>query len=422
MRMGKTDRAGRSMRDEHAFDARCANEAVVELERTGGEDAARTASKAWHPVSHPVWVLAIIGVMGAGAWGQSRPAVRGSLDAMTVVPATGAASQPALPAGHPAMPGMGGGGAGGMDPAMAGHMGAMGGATVGAIRVNIKQATPGGPELGKEPVTVMLFVKGVAIKTYKTALDEKGVVELHDLPVDVAFQPIITVEHQGFEQQFVGPPVNRMQPMVEMDMPVYEVTGEKPAWTIGLCDVEAEVVKAADGVPGLFFTELLGVFNPGDRAWTGAAVGGQRRTMTVLLPEGAMNVQMGPGFAEAGATVLSGSLVRGKTLLPGSSQFVFGYTLAARDGKVTASYTAPADTTLFALYLPQDVKVEKLTGLEVGTAGGTSGAAKRQLLKAKGVKAGETVSAELSGIKLPVVATQPEALPQTTDLHLPGPK
>ena len=86
--------------------------------------------------------------------------------------------------------------------------------------------------------------------------------------------------------------------------------------------------------------------------------------------------------------MLSGSLVRGKTLLPGPSQMVFGYTLAARDGKVTARYTAPADTTLFALYLPADVHVESLTGLEVGMAGGTSGAQKRQLLKAKGIKAG----------------------------------
>ncbi len=118
---------------------------------------------------------------------------------------------------------------------------------------------------------------------------------------------------------------------------------------------------------------------------------------------------------------MNGSLVRGKTLLPGSSQFVFGYTLASRGGKVTASYTAPADTTLFALYLPTEVKAEQLTGLEVGTAGGTSGAAKRQLLKAKGIKAGETVSAVLSGIKLPVAATKPEPLPATSDLHLPVP-
>jgi hypothetical protein len=303
---------------------------------------------------------------------------------------------------------------------MAGRMGMMGGLSVGAIRVNISQGTKGGPALGKEPVTVMLFVKGVAVKTYKTTIDSKGVVELHDLPLDMAFQPIITVEYEGSEQQYVGPPVTKMQPMVEMDMAVYEVTGEKPAWTIGLCDLEAEVVKTADGSAGLFFTEVIGAFNPSDKAWMGAVVGGQRRTMVLPLPEGATDVQMGPGFAEAGAMVLDGALVRGKTLLPGPSQLVFGYTLVAKDGKVTASYTAPADTTLFALYVPGDVKVEKLTGLEAGSAGGTSGAAKRQLLKAKGIKAGETVSAELSGIK-PRVTTNPETLPATSDLHLPEP-
>ena len=144
--------------------------------------------------------------------------------------------------------------------------------------------------------------------------------------------------------------------------------------------------------------------------------------MTVPLPEGATDVQLGPGFAEAGAMVLGGSLVRGKTLLPGSSQFVYGFTITAQDGKLIASYTAPADTTLLAFYLPGEVKVEKLTGLEVGNAGGASGAQKRQLLKAKGIKAGETVSAMLSGITAPVAATRPEALPQTSDLNLPGPK
>ena len=365
-----------------------------------------------------------------------RPPVRGAADAMTVVPSTtpGGGARTAdegvgttggggsLPAGHPAMPG-------GMPPASGGAMdamhgamgGGMGGAASGAIRVNFSQGTKLGPVLGKDAVKVQLFAKGVSLKTYETAMDDKGVLELHDLPLDVAFQPIITVLHEGAEEQYVGPPVNKMQPMVEMDMKVYETTAEKPAWTIGLRDIDVVAVDLGAQGAGLQFTELLGGFNPSDRAWTGEAVGGTKRTMTMPLAAEATDVQLGPGFAEAGATVVEGAIVRGKTMLPGAAQYVFGYTIPPRGGKVTATFTAPADTTLFAMYFPAGVKVESISGLELATPGGTNAAQNRQLLKARAIKAGETVSVVFSGIKAPVAATKAATLPQTSDLHLPVP-
>ena len=354
-----------------------------------------------------------------------RPPVRGGQGAITPTPGTSSTNQPGLPAGHPAMPTDGALPSGhpavsGGAPAagMAGHSSEMTGAKSGAIKVNVTQGTPDGGKLGLDPVTVQLFAKGVSIKTFKSALDENGVIELHDLPLDVPFQPIITVTHNGADEQYVGPPMHKLQPMVEMDMRVYDTTGVKPAWSIGLRDVDVDVVDAG-GTPGLHFTELLGGSCPGDRAWTGEVVGGQLRTMTLRLPEEAMQVELGPGFAEAGAQAVDHTIIRGKTMLPGTTQYVFGYTIVAKDGKVTASFTAPTDITLFALYLPKDIKVETLTGLELAQASGTNATQNRQLLKAKSVKAGQTLSAVLTGIKMPVAATKPEVLPQTSDLHLP---
>jgi len=149
-------------------------------------------------------------------------------------------------------------------------------------------------------------------------------------------------------------------------------------------------------------------------------IDGERQTLAVTLPEGAGNVQYGPGMAEAAAKVVGNKVVRGKTMLPGSTQYVVAYDIAVKDGRAAATFTAPADTTLFALYLPAEWKVEKTTGLEVGSASGAHAAGKAQLLKAKTVKAGAVLSVEISGIKPPPPPDKVDPLKDhTTDLQLP---
>jgi hypothetical protein len=166
---------------------------------------------------------------------------------------------------------------------------------------------------------------------------------------------------------------------------------------------------------------MFGGFNPSDRAWIGEQVGDSRQVLSVPLPEGAINVQFGPGMAEAGAKVVNNSVVRGKTMLPGSTQYIFAYDLPVKDGKATVSFTAPADTTLFALYIPGTWTVDKMTGLEAGASSGAHAAGQKKLLKARTIKAGATVSVELSGIKPPPPpATAPgQTGDHSTDLNLP---
>jgi hypothetical protein len=148
------------------------------------------------------------------------------------------------------------------------------------------------------------------------------------------------------------------------------------------------------------------------------------QTMAIALPPGAEHVVFGPGMGEAGATVIDGHVVRGKTMLPGPRQHVWGYEIPVKDGKATLTFTAPAPTTLFALYVEGNVTVDSKEGLDVGTVGGQRAEENRTLLKAKGMKAGQVASVSLSGIKPPPPpATKPaEVIDQTTDLNLPVPK
>jgi hypothetical protein len=332
----------------------------------------------------------------------------------------GPAAPTTMPAGHPAL-----GGASPMrgDAARPAHVGGMASATVGALRVNFSQGTKDGPAIGRDPVTVQLLSKGKVIKSYKTAVNEKGQIEIRDIPLDVAFQPVITIEHAGAQQQRVGPAMHKFQPMVELDMTVYENTAEKPDWLIGIRSVSAEIVDLGAIGLGMQFVDTLECINPADRAWTGeiaaSSTPGESRIMTIPLPANARDVQFGPGMAEAGAKVVNNAAVRGKSMLPGPARYVLGYTVASQSGgKLTVTFTAPADNGLFALYVPGDVNIDSAEGLDIGLAGGTNGQQNRRLLKARSVKAGQTLTVTLSNLKL---VPKEEPLPQTTDLNLPRP-
>jgi c-type cytochrome biogenesis protein CcmF len=388
--------------------------APVPVEEEAAKVAAKGTLRERRRATAGVVGAAVLLGLTSGAMGQNKLEPRGSLDAVKVVTPAGqggAQTQPSMPAGHPAL----GGGGGMMEHPKSPEN------KTGALRVLVSNGTKGGTSVEKDAVTVTLLSRGEAIKTYK-AVVEKGVVELHDLPLEPAFQPVISVMHGGAEQQMVGPPMHKYQPAVEVEMAVYEVTTQRPAWTSGMRHITAKAVDV-NGQVGVNVVEVMGAYNPLDRAWAGEEVGGSKRTVAVTLPAGAQDVEFGQGMLEAGAKVVDGTIVRGGTMLPGPSQMVFGYTLMAKEGRATLSFVAPAPTTLFALYVPGSWKVEKVDGLEVGKASGTNGDAGSRLLKARGLKAGQVVSVELSGITVPVV--KPDVVPTLPDkggLMLPGSK
>ena len=257
-----------------------------------------------------------------------------------------------------------------------------------------------------------LFAKGNVLKTYQGTVGADGAMELHGLPLEVPFQPVITVHHGGVDEQLIGPAMHKYQPAIELDMKVYELTGEKPAWTIGLRDVTLEAVNEK-GETVLKVTEMLGGYNPGERAWTGE----NGVTLTAELPVDAREILLGPGLAEAGAIISGHTITRGKTMLPGSTQYVFGYTVPVTHGEATLTFKTPADTTLFALYMPGGFEAAAMTGL-TAEAQPEPG---RQLLKARKVKSGDVLAVNLTHIAVaPPPATQPSINDLPNGIHLPA--
>lgn len=292
-------------------------------------------------------------------------------------------------------------------------------AKTGALRIVIKQGTKDGPAIGHDPVTVELYSQSKAIHTYKMQIADGGVVEIRDLPLDVPFQPVVTVEHAGCRQEMVGPPINKYQPAVEFDMKVYEATTEKPVWVSGIRHIIA-VPVLTDGVVSLKVTEMMGCFNPGDRAWAGE----NNVTLSLPLPPNAQQVVLGQGLAEANPTITNAAITRGKSMLPGLTEYDFGYTVPVSKGAADLSFTLTADTKLFALYLPDQFHVDKCVGVVTSGNSNQTGLQGRQLLVGKGLKAGQVVSVSLSGIEAPppppVATTQPVEDHTTLSLPRPG--
>jgi hypothetical protein len=315
------------------------------------------------------WAVAAVLSAGGVVWGQAS------------------ATQPATSAP----------GAGGAAGAFAAHP-AVGGAKTGGVRVLLSQATKGGPAIGEDPVTVELYARGKVLKTYQTKADAKGVVELRDLPLEQAFQPVVTVLHGGAPQRLVGGEVTKYQPAIEFEMKVYESTETRPDWTIGMRYVTM-IPQGLGKVTSLKIEETIGGYNPLDRAWLGTEnAAKEREAFAVTLPADATDVVLGMGMLEAGAKMVDGKLVRPGPMLPDSTAYVFGYTVPVKDGKATVSFVAPAKVSLLAVYAPAGAKAVKVEGLEAGKAQGGHGKPGDLMFKAKDVKAGAVATVELSDI------------------------
>jgi hypothetical protein len=332
---------------------------------------------------------------GGVALGQHAPAPHGAAGAVVASPSTATApadTQPALPPGHP--------GAGGKGAMPAGHpeVGDKNAPKTGALRVNFSQGTAGGSAIDKDPITVDLYAKGRILKTYPAKLDAKGLMELKDLPLDEPFQPVITVTHGDVPERFVGPAVTKFQHALEFEVKVYDVTDTKPAWTVGMRHIMMEP-QGLGKVSSLKVVEMIGGFNPTDRAWRGTLNAAKKSEIfSVALPTGATDLVLGSGLLEAGATAENGRLTRPGPMLPGSVQYVFGYTVPVVDGKATLTFETPANTTLFAAYAPVGARMVKLEGVELAKPQAANGPAGIQLLKAHGVKAGTVVRVEMADI------------------------
>ena len=165
----------------------------------------------------------------------------------------------------------------------------------------------------------------------------------------------------------------------------------------------------------LHVTEMMGGFNPTNLVW----IGDHNITLTLHLPANAQNIVLGQGLAEANSTIANiNTITRAQThVASGPTEYDFGYTLPVTDGTAhTLTFTLPADTTLFALYLPASFKIEKKPSDSPPPPPAANTARRRrfrQLLVGKHLKAGEQLTVEAS-------AASPRCRPPAAPITLPG--
>jgi hypothetical protein len=303
---------------------------------------------------------------------------------------------PALPPGHPQVPGNNQQPAAGNLPA--GHP------TVtrtkvqpggkGAINVKVVQGTKGGPAVASEAVTIEYYnAQGEVVARSTGKLGAKADFSVRDIPLETPVQPLVTVTHAGIPYRMAGSVMEAQSPERDLELPVYEATDQEPAWEVRMRHVIVEPSAAGLGV-----TEMISVFNPADRAWTGKAGADKKKvTLSLTLPAGANDVKLvsapnDGAFAER-------KLGYTAALVPGGTDLQIHYVLPAKNDAAEVTLVAPAATGSLFVFLPDDGTTftsEKLTKVEVKP--GAKLRANSRFYTAAPQKAGETVSFKVSGL------------------------
>ncbi len=180
------------------------------------------------------------------------------------------------------------------------------------------------------------------------------------LPLGVPFQPLVRVRHAGVEYTAPGRIMDASHPGQRIEMAVYETTDQPSAWQVKMRHLVIEPSQE-----GLAVVEMLAIENPTDRAYTGAPnPHGKKETFTLPLPAGAAHVQIVGGFDSCCTRVEDGRLITGTSILPGTSQYQFGYIVPARDGSAELTVSSPAPTARLWVFVPSDGTTVAAEGLE----------------------------------------------------------
>jgi len=268
----------------------------------------------------------------------------------------------------------------------------------GVLAVRVVQGTGGGPAVGGEEVEVTLFHRDSPVKQIKTTVGEQGLVMLTDLPVAIGIRPLVRVKHAGVVYQDTGPVMDATNSRASMDVTVYEVTDEQPAWKVLM-----RHVAAAQSPAGIDVAETLVVENPADQTWMGGATDaqGRRATVTVDLPPGASSIQLIQGFHGWCCTAYeTGQLRVQMPLMPGKATYRFAYEVPTPDGSADLRTAAPVGVDHAAYFVPESASLRDVTLLrESGTD--TMGDQRVRMLQAQGVPGGQAVGLVLTGLNPP---------------------
>jgi|GEM_PF-1426823 len=349
-----------------------------------------------------------LNLMSAVARAEDKPALPPghpqlpAADATPPLPAghpkvPGADATPALPAGHPTVPGA-------TKPANtaslpAGHptvtptTGQPGGK--GLIVLKVVQGTKGAAAVGADPLTVEYYSKeGEVLAKSEGKLSDKGEVTIKDVPLDIPVQPLIAVTHGGIVYRTPGSVMDAKTPEQEVELAVYEATDQQPAWEIRMRHVIVEPAPEGLGV-----TEMLSVFNPADRTWTGKVDANKKRaTLAITLPAGAREVKAGTAPNDVGVFE-DGHVTYASPMVPGATDFQIHYVLPAKNDAAEVTLVAPAATASLFVFLPDDGTTVTTAELKkVETKPGMKLRANSRFYTAAPQKAGEKISFTVTGL------------------------
>jgi hypothetical protein len=309
-------------------------------------------------------------------------------------------AHPALPAGHPDISTMMSGARAASPQLPPGHPDISGHApatsqpsAIGTLTIRAIQRTHGGPPTSGDAVTIELFHRGQALNRIETHLDDTGTVVLDDVPVSYGVQPVVKVSHGGLEYQTLGQLMDREHPNLQMDVHVYATTEQPPAWRF-----PARHIMVHPDEHGLHVTEMLIVENPTDRTWRGTEdADGKRATFALPVTPGIAGVQLNSGFDAA--KMVDDKLINFGPLMPGRSQYQFGYVVPVTEGKAKITLGTTAEMGHLMVFLPDDGSAVSAHGLqELGVS--TTDQGNMRYYKAGPLSAGQQVSLTLSGVRL----------------------
>jgi hypothetical protein len=154
--------------------------------------------------------------------------------------------------------------------------------------------------------------------------------------------------------------------------------------------------------------EMISANTPGDRAWVGHKVDEQQVTLSIPLPSGATDIELGGSFEEKSTKLVDGKLVTGGALFPGRSEYRIAYNVPANKGAVTLDIGGPATVGHLMVFVPADGAEVKATGLEGGDVT-KMGEGNVRVYRASNLQAGTMARLAITGI-----------VPMIGDGHEPG--
>ena len=250
-------------------------------------------------------------------------------------------------------------------------------AATGTLSIKLTPGSAGMTLAADEAVTVELFHRNAKIKQYDLHADKTFSVTLSDVPIMPPVQGVVTVKHNGLTQQIMTPELSPDAPAQSVEMKVFDATEAPPVWNVAMQHMILEWDAQDHSVR---VTEMISTSTQGDRAWLGAktaetapADGAKGRvTLTIPLPPGVEEVELGDGFTEAGCRIEGGKLVTGDPLFPGRAEWRFSYVLPIEQGTAKLPIASPAAADNLIVFAPADgalIRADGLSGGDVVDAG-----------------------------------------------------